>query len=83
MNGLRLLGRFGGRAGALNFESEAARHSDVAKLLGEDASLFKNLDRARYPALAEQDSGLAKNSRVACTLFGRIHERKTTCGKRR
>lgn len=75
---MRLFSGFGGCAGALNLEGKTPRHADVAEFLGKDASLFKNLDRARYPALAEQDPGLAKNSRVTCTLFGCVHERKTT-----
>ena len=65
-----------GRSGtrALDLDREAARHAGVAHAGGERPALFKRLDRARYPAPAEQHAGLAENARVTLTFFGGIHD---------
>ena len=60
--------------GTFCLSRKSARHPEVAQLLGERASLFQYLDRARYPAPAEQYAGFAKNPCVTRTFFRGIHE---------
>jgi len=64
---------FGRLLHASNFVLKTAHHFLVAVSFGDVNALLKNLDGARYVALAEKGSRLAENARVAFALFGRIH----------
>ena len=78
----KLFGKFRPGCGAFDLDGKSARHTGVAEAVGERASPFKDFERTRYPALAEQDPGFAKYAGVARTFFGRIHDHQTTHGER-
>jgi len=61
------------RADGFDFGGEPARHRMVAQLFGQRAAFLQCRDGARYVALAEKGSRLAKRAGVALPLFGCIH----------
>ena len=65
---------FGRFARALDFSGETPRHRMVAQLFGHCLALLEDYNRAINSALAEQDTGLAKDLGVALTFFRSVHE---------
>ena len=63
------LARGRGFCGGHDFRRKSARHRAVAELLGQRLALLQDVYGARYVALAEKDSGFAKDARVALAFF--------------
>jgi len=58
---------------ASDFVLKTTHHFVVAVSFGDINALLKNLDGARYVALADEIAGFAENSRVALAFFGGCH----------